>query len=344
MEPLSRYQALAPITHGNLTIFPVVSSVSHDTHEFLTLDDGLRSGEVVITEAGGETPLIRHRPGDSIPSRHHVDEDQVNTLMLVNNSKQPLILLAGEIVTGGKQDRIVGTDRIIAPESDADLGVFCVEPGRWTGTSAKFSANAYGGGISMVQPNVRKQAMANNDQQAVWDEVKKSKQAVSENVEVTAAAPSVAAQLAGTTSYARVMNNTAVREQVDKVAAPVMQSYAGIMRELRERRAVGVVVAINGQITWADIFAGTPLLEKYWPKLARSYAAEAVEYASGSYGVTTKDAQMFLDDFSGTHESVDSEPGVYRQREVSGDGYKVFELTSLLPETGFTVHIAKMAE
>jgi hypothetical protein len=38
------------------------------------------------------------------------------------------------------------------------------------------------------------------------------------------------------------------------------------------------------------------------------------------------------------------EPGLYRQSEITGNGYRVFELTSLLPKTGFTVHIAKMAD
>ena len=68
---------------------------------------------------------------------------QVNQLVLVNNSKRPLILLAGEIVTGGKQDRVIGKDRIIPAESDPmDLGVFCVEPGRWVGSSDRFGVGA----------------------------------------------------------------------------------------------------------------------------------------------------------------------------------------------------------
>ena len=46
----------------------------------------------------------------------------------------------------------------------------------------------------------------------------------------------------------------------------------------------------------------------------------------------------------GRRETIESEPGVYRQKEVSGDGFKAFSLTSLLPKTGFEVHIAKMAE
>ena len=130
----SGYKVLPPIRHGNLTVFPVAAASSHNTQSFLTLDEGLRSGEVIVTEGGNVQPLMRRR---NRPVTH--DEAQVNRLVLVNNSKRPLILLAGEIVTGGKQDRVIGKDRLVPAESDPiDLGVFCVEPGRWTATSAKF--------------------------------------------------------------------------------------------------------------------------------------------------------------------------------------------------------------
>ena len=46
----------------------------------------------------------------------------------------------------------------------------------------------------------------------------------------------------------------------------------------------------------------------------------------------------------GRKEMIESEPGIYRHTEVTGDGFKAFELTSLLPKTGFEVHVAKMAE
>ena len=48
----SGYKVLDPIRHGNLTVFPVVAAKSYPTGEFLTLDDGLRSGEVIVSEAG----------------------------------------------------------------------------------------------------------------------------------------------------------------------------------------------------------------------------------------------------------------------------------------------------
>ena len=57
----SDYKVLAPIRQGNLTIFPVVAGGGRDTKDFLTLDEGLRSGDVVVTESGGIQPLVRGR-------------------------------------------------------------------------------------------------------------------------------------------------------------------------------------------------------------------------------------------------------------------------------------------
>ena len=93
VTPPSGYKVLDPIRHGNLTVFPVVAAKSYPTGEFLTLDEGLRSGEVVVTEAGSVQGLIRRNPSPAI--RH--DGAQVNRLVLVNNSRRPLLLLAGEI-------------------------------------------------------------------------------------------------------------------------------------------------------------------------------------------------------------------------------------------------------
>jgi hypothetical protein len=128
------------------------------------------------------------------------------------------------------------------------------------------------------------------------------------------------------------------------VAEPIQRNYQSLMRQLRDQHAVGVVVAVNGEIVWADIFASTDLLEKYWPKLVRSYAAEAVVTRTNHREADEKQAQLFLDHLDGRHETVDSEPGLYRHTEIAGDGFRAFELTSLLPKTGFDLHVAKMAE
>ncbi len=330
----SGYKVLAPISHGNLSIFPVVTGVRHDTGNLLTLDEGLRSGEVVVTEAGGVRGLMRGRRGRPVAE----SGPEVNTLVLLNNSSRPLLLLAGEIVTGGKQDRVVGKDRIVPPHSDPlDLSVFCVEPGRWTETKAAFG----GYGAQMAQPSVRKRAMADKDQRKVWAEVGSARNAMAGAIATT---PGARSEISNTSSYAKAMQTRAASETVDRVAQPIMVSYAGVIHQLREQNAVGVVVAVRGEIIWADIFASSALLEKYWPKLARSYAAESITTSGNGNGAGIDAARDFIDEHSGGREIVESEPGVFRSTEVTGSGFHLFELTSLLPGMGFDVHISKMAD
>src|SRR5580765_6032214 len=341
----SDYKILAPISHGDLTIFPVVSTKVHDTSDFITLDEGIRSGEVVVTEVGNLHSTMRRR--QSYPVRP-VGGAEVNRLVLVNNSKHPLILLGGEVVTGGKQDRVVGKDRIVPAESDpVDLSVFCVEHGRWTETSAKFDTHA----SVMLQPSVRMKAMADKDQQKVWDEVANSKQNMAgallyapraglTAVEVTGAE----AQINSTTSYAKAHENTVVQKQVESITEPMRKSYESVIKQLRNQNAVGVVVAVKGHIVWADMFASSALLAKYWPKLLDSYATEALTMPGARTEISIKEAQGFLQNWQARHEVVDSEPGLYRQRELIGDRFKAFQLTSLLAKEAFDLHLSKMAD
>jgi len=350
----SGYKVLDPIRHGGLTVFPVVAPRSYATGEFMTLDEGLRSGDVVVTEYGNVRGLMRRRPTPAVQAQ--VQSAAVNRLVLINNSKRPLLLLAGEIVTGGKQDRVIGKDRIVPPESDpVDLSVFCVEPGRWVASSEHFgtSGATYGGGVGgiggpmpgtmMAQPSVRAKAMGDKDQAEVWAEVRKQQQSMAVEVEASAS-PVSTQEIQSTSSYARVMENKDVKEKVDEIAAPIQQNYESLIKQLRDRKAVGVVVAVNGRIIWADVFASTELLERYWPKLVRSYASEAVVTRAKGGEVSPAQAEAFLADVEGRRETIEIEPRVYRHTEANGDGFKAFALTSLLPKTGFDVHIAKMAE
>jgi hypothetical protein len=349
----SGYKVLEPIRHGGLTVFPVVAGRSYATSEFLTLDEGLRSGEVVVTEYGNVHGLMRRR---TTTPAVQVQNAEVNRLVLINNAKRPLLLLAGEIVTGGKQDRVIGKDRIVPAESDpVDLSVFCVEPGRWVassehfGTSGATYGSATGGAASgtlMAQPSVRAKAMGDKDQAEVWAEVRKQQQAVAVEVAtvggVTSSTPTL--EIQSTSSYARVMENKDVKEKVDEIAAPIQQNYENLIKQLRDRKAVGVVVAVNGRIICADGFASTDLLERYWPKLVRSYASEAVVSRAKGGEVSSAQAEAFLADTEGRRETIEIEPGIYRHTEANGDGFKAFALTSLLPKTGFDLHLAKMAE
>jgi hypothetical protein len=358
------YRVLAPIESGNLLLFPVVraGSKSPGATPFLTLDEGIRNGTVEVTEAGNVRGLVRprgvvgvspHNQRDIVRPQYeeNIDRgDEVNTLVLINHSQQPLLLLAGEIVTGGKQDRVIAKDRIVpAGAAPIDLGVFCIEPGRWTESSPTFGAAAKMPGHGfMVQPTVRERAMVDKDQQRVWDSVHGA------IAQMYAAAPSASTsyegasggvmydRAIGTTSYAKVMDNRAVSEKVDEAAAPVMKAQEEVLAQLRQEHAVGVVVAVRGEIVWADLFADTELLSRYWTKLVRSYAAESLAESERHAAPSIADAQHFLDAPTGGAETSEGEVSIYRYRELKSGRTETFVLESLLPGTGYDVHISKM--
>jgi hypothetical protein len=356
----SGYRVLKPIESGDLTLFPVVreDGKSLPADQFLTLDEGLKSGEVEVTEAGKVRGLVRPR-GSELPRSY--SGDQVNTLVLVNSSKRPLLLLAGEIVTGGKQDRIIAKDRIVPAGADPiDLSVFCIEHGRWTESSAKFGTAGKGAGESfMVQPTVRQQAMVAKDQQQVWDSVHGAIGSMAKATAPVANASSTATVTAGTgsiesssgdvvarglgtTSYAKAMQSEAVSAKVDEETAGLVQSREQALATLRQEHAVGVVVAVRGEVIWADIFSDPGLLARYWTKLVRSYAAEGLSGGTAHGTASVADAQRFLD--TPTHGTEDSqgEVGVYRCREVKAGGTDLFTLEALLPGTGYDVHISRL--
>jgi len=363
------FRVLAPIESGNLLLFPVVkaSGKTPGATPFLSLDEGIKSGEVEVTEAGRVRGLVRPRGpaptndpifhddryrGEPVPEENRFRGDEVNTLVLVNNSGKPLLLLAGEIVTGGKQDRVIAKDRIVPAGSDPiDLGVFCIEPGRWTASSSTFGGSAKATSQSfMVQPTIRQRAMVDKDQQQVWDSVHG---AISQMEVAAAPAPTGAMgggpvarsgypRSIGTTSYAKAMEDISVSAKVDEEAAPVMKSRDQVLARLREAHAIGVVVAVRGEIVWADLFADTDLLSRYWTKLVRSYAAESLTTGETRSAPSVADAQHFLDAPSGGTETSEGDVGVYRYRELRSGGTETFVLESLLPGTGYDVHISKM--
>jgi hypothetical protein len=142
------------------------------------------------------------------------------------------------------------------------------------------------------------------------------------------------------------VQNGGVQRQLDSIAVPIERSYEKLMQQLRAERAVGAVVAVGGESIWADVFASPGLLEQYWPKLIRSYAAEALAARISPTifkGTPSQEtAQNFLDRLDANRENVETEPRVYRNTEILGDDFEAFLLTSLLPNTGFPVHLAKM--
>jgi hypothetical protein len=328
------WRLLEPISYENLTVFPVVSASGYDTSAFLTLEQGLSSGEVTVREQGAEV-ILRNRDG-SQPLAQNYGGPAVNQLVLVNHSKRPLLLLAGELVSGGKQDRVIARDRIVAPFGEPlPLNVFCVEHGRWSAGSQFNEAK------TIVHPSVREQAAVTQKQGDVWAAATSGSVAARPSA---APAPAVGgAELqatiqdeAPTQSYSRIYGSRRVSSSVESVVSEIQRRFRKETSGLKGERVVGVVVAYGGEVAWSDIFASDDLFNHYWSKLLRSYAVEAVARPTLRERASAEDAREFLRRLNG-REQTESEPGVYRWRQINEDGLSQIELDALEPKA-FTLH------
>jgi hypothetical protein len=314
----SEWRVGAASTHGSLTVFPVLSDNPERADGFITLDQGLRSGKVIITELGadGRSRRVSRRQRSN-------DDANVNKLALTNRSGKTLILIAGEVVVGGKQDRIVGHDCLIASSNTpVEIDVFCVEQGRWEDRPIGQSrgvgvGSGSGNGAStgrsnsfmvpgvIAAPGLREKAQAAKDQSAVWSNV-------TETVEVNASQ-------SDTTTLNRVYENR-------NVSGKLRRYERALKQRLVARNVVGAVVAVGGTIIAADVFASPSLFQAYWPKLLKSYALQAISTRGARQReVTAGEAQTFLARAEGTKSS-DGREGVYKLTEHQSSTDASFEL------------------
>ncbi|MFY9609070.1 MAG: DUF6569 family protein [Blastocatellia bacterium] len=349
----------APIAFERLTIFPVISDQPTASTEFITLDQGLRSGKVTITELGANGRSRR------INRRQLSDGAEVNRLALTNNSGKALVLIAGEMILGGKQDRIVGHDCIIeASNTPVSLDVFCVEHGRWSGESAfgqsesagtrvargntdgrgvgagVFSGggagtgpsrgNSHGGGAGAgpgsggVVGTGSGQGSTNSMtvMPMALPNIREKAQAKKSQDEVWSA-------VAETVTVNAAVSETSTLNSVyqDKRVNGKLENYErAFANKLGTRSVVGVVAAVGGKIISADVFASHALFQAYWPKMLKSYALEAVgTVGTAKQQVSRLDAEAFLSRAQGTG-ATDGKEGVYRLAENQSNADASFEL------------------
>jgi hypothetical protein len=347
----NQWRVAEPIRYENLSVFPIVSRQSIDTASFATLDESLSSGEVIITE-GGVDAMRRSRDGHpiAIPEQRGAS---VNQLVLINRGSKPLLLLAGELVSGGKQDRIIAKDRIVPPgAAPLPLDVFCVEAGRWS-AGAQFTA-----GQLMVHPSVREQAVVVQEQSKVWEAVQNGRTTsaaappisggsgvaggqTSQTVIVTSEAMAGVIQTeAPTQSYARIYKSPQVGVPADTFTEEVQRRFNRATSSLKGEYVVGVIIAYGGEVAWSDIFASPALFQRYWPKLVRSYVIEALTRPRTGEQPSIDDARDFLMPLAG-HESIETDPAIYSLRQVTEGRYVQMELEALRP-VDIKLHVLKL--
>ena len=338
--PVNRdWQLGAPVSFQTLTVFPVITDQPVSADEYITLDQGLRTGKVSVSEIGANGRARRIRQG------RVSDDAEVNRLLVKNTSGKMLVLIAGEIIVGGKQDRIVGEDCVIASSpTPVPVDVFCVEHGRWDesarvgqsrpnrggageglvsggtpgGLVGTFSSPAVGG---MASPNTRAQAQAEKSQSGVWEEVVKLERANS------------------------VSSSTGTLNKVyedRRVSAKLSDYERAIKSKLSGKNVIGAVAAIDGQVVSADVFANPKLFQAYWPKLLTSYALEAISAGKREgKSVDRATATAFLARVDGASSSEGKKAG-HKLTEYQSDKEASFELQSDDKSAGKLIHFNRV--
>ena len=273
-EVLNRVLVGKPIQYQSLTIFPLTLK-GGDGRPYVTMDRAVDKGWVVFSE---------------------LDRAEVNTVLVENRSAQYVFLLAGEMISGAKQDRMVGQDILLPPKSGPiKIAVFCVEHGRWVAQSDHFGAPKANAPLG-----VRRAGKIDQDQSMVWDKVAESRR---EN-EVTTGASG---------SYLEVPKAPEVQARMK----PYKDALISLPRTVPE--GSGVAVAVGDQVLCVDLFGNRSLFQDLYPKLLDSYVTDAMNKPRGWRGVTQRDVEEILNWAKTAEERETSTPGTGWAEEIKGN-------------------------
>ncbi|MFL5342019.1 MAG: ARPP-1 family domain-containing protein [Gemmataceae bacterium] len=256
-----------PFTHSNLTIFLLRGKDTLPAgHQLLTLQEAMEQKKVVVHETS-----------------------TVNELSIENVSTDAEVFVqAGDIVRGGKQDRLMACDMVVPPKSGhIAIPSFCCESGRWT-QRGKESAQAFNKSDQQAANKDVKLALnAARDQGRVWDEVKKAQMKLSEKVGKPVNAPE------SPSSYQLALEDKDLQAKID--------AYVKALAKVTDGKddAIGFAIVVNGKVEGAEVYGSSALFRKLWPKLLKCAAIDALaEFQKDKKfdAVAAKDVEKFLAD------------------------------------------------
>lgn len=154
----------------NLTVWPVYTDRPLVVGDFLTLHEAQSRDLAEVREIGATSA----QTGDGAV---------VGALEIENNAALPILICAGTVVKGGKQDRQVARDFVVKARSTVPVEAFCVEQGRWSTTRAGADTKGQFRALNMVATlGVRRSGQYMKDQAKVWKEVDDVRITMSESI------------------------------------------------------------------------------------------------------------------------------------------------------------------
>lgn len=280
-----------PVVAQNVTVWPVYARTKAEVYgDLVTLTVAQEKGTAAIREVGAApanaaapanppqrqeaaAPANAATPANP-PQRQEAAADQqmerqtsagggatVGTLVIENTGSAPVLVLAGTLVKGGKQDRQIAQDFIIPPGKTVPVNAYCVEQGRWTATregqdtGGKFVAQE-----TLTPKAVRESGQYAKDQGEVW-----------KNVSI---ANDTAGKAPGTGTLMATVEETdpAAKARREKIGGSVEKGFAELAAG--GDAPVGLAYAVDGKVKVVQQFAHPKILNHYLPVLCNTIALE----------------------------------------------------------------------
>jgi len=265
MAQANGYKVSAPYTYKNLSIFLIHGKDESKKGNIMTLQEAMERKLFVVYETS-----------------------DVNELQVENLSKEfEVFIQSGDIVKGGKQDRILAVSIIIPARSGrVSIQAFCVESGRWTKRGEEDSGKFNSSNDRIVTKELKLAANSTRSQQEVWSQVSEAQTRLSRNVGGSVAGTSAS-------SLQLSLENKKVVATVDEY----ISKLSGVINGQSD--VIGYAFAVNGQINSADVYVSNALFKKLWGKMLKAAATEAVLQMNGvrlADPVKADAVKGFLDD------------------------------------------------
>ncbi len=299
------FRISGPYEYENLTVFFLHGQDLIAAEDLVPLGPALEDGNVIVHETGN-----------------------VQELTIENISDRPVFIHAGDIVKGGRQDRVIRVDVILKPHSGKrPISSFCVEHGRWSQRGDENAGEFESSPNMIATKDLKIAAKVEESQSEVWSKVSNAQEALAYNVgtQVKGSSPS---SLQLTLENDKIKETT--RGYIDAITSE-LENYDNV---------IGYVFAINGEINSADIYRSHDLFARLWPKLIEACAIEAVSVLNQEANtslITANDIAEWLN----SAKVGESEKNAINDRTdlntIRGDEDILFETTD--KENGKYIHI-----
>lgn len=218
-------ELLTPQAHENLAIIPLRSEKVYI--DILTLKKGLELGLAEVKEC---------------------EISKVNTLIVKNDAVTPLILIDGEEVVGGDQNRIVNATILIDAKSQMKIPVSCTEKGRW-GFKDEFKQSNYIANYKTRRAKEYASRSSHSYQDVIWSSI--------DNLEVENSFSSLTSAMEESYENLKANHNKIIKE-FDIIPGQN-----------------GVLVIVDGEIKGFELFLNSEIYREYHEKILKSYLIDS---------------------------------------------------------------------